>query len=267
MKNVSVKILVFVIFCFMQNISFSQGGNCAQNVNNKMNITSFNKYLPNAAVDLGYYISKKDEDTFCIEMVDNLQRKKQHYMIINCFDSNDFQINNNTSSVQRASGSLTFEGDIQNRGEFTFLKDANFVQFLEDEGVELNNDLYYFKLFLGDIDRGYLLDIKKLGYQPSITELGRLVWHDASVSYIEEIGTLLPNLDLSEISMMSAHEISIEYLRGFVDLGFKNLEVNSVKKAKSYGITPQLIEEQNRLGNNFNHLKDYIGLFKKRKNK
>lgn len=246
MKIKLIKLIAFAVFAFaLPNIMMAQGSSSAVNANNKMNVLSFNKYLPNASVDSGFFTLKKSKSNFCVKLSDETTRNKQHYMIENCFDISDFKIlNNSSSSISRNSGVLVFKNDTQNSGVFTFKKNQDFVEFLKREKVELNNDLYYFKLFLGDIDESYVLDIKKLGFQPTITELGRLVWHDASIKYIKEIHTLFSDFSLSDISMLSAHDISVDYLQEFIDVGIKKIDFHSIKKSKKMGITPQMIENQ-----------------------
>jgi len=240
MKNVSVKLFVCALACYLvPNLNFAQGGNSAKNLTNKMNITSFNKYLPDAKVDSGVFILTKKGETYCLEMANTEQKNKQHYRIINCFDAIEFNEVDSNYFLNRKSGDMKFESKTENTGDFVFSKNPGFVKFLEDEGVPLDNDLYYFKLFLGDIDTKYILDIKALGYQPTITELGRLVWHDASVAFIKDISALLPQISLNEISMMSAHDISVDYIQSFLDVGITEIDAFAAKKAKSKGVTPQ----------------------------
>ena len=266
MKIMASKLVVFLLIASaLPHLVLAQGDNSAKNQSNKMNITSFNKYLPNATVESGYYTLEINEDSYCIKMMDQPTRNKQHYMIENCFDKDEvIELNNESSSVKRISGTLEFQKSTSIAGEFTFNKNANFVIFLRNEGIKLDNDLYYFKLFLGDIDEEYVLDIKKLGFEPTITELGRLVWHDASVAYIEEISKMFPNFNLDEISTLSAHDISTEYLNEFKALGIVEMDVHSIKKSKMKGITPQIIAEQKSQGNDFSDLKSYIRLLKKK---
>jgi len=250
--------IALIAFSF-QNATLAQGGSSARNLTNKMNIISFNKYLPNAKVDEGYFILNSDDDEVCIQMEDEKQRNRKHYMIENCFSTNEIELSgSSTSTVNRTSGTLKFELSSVDRGEFTFTKNEDFVGFLRNEGIKLDNDLYYFKLFLGDIDKSYVSDIKALGFQPTITELGRLVWHDASIEYIEEMHQSFPTISLSDISMMSAHEISIDFLQGFRALGIDNIDVHSAKQAKMKGVSHKMIRDQIRSGKVYSSLKEYM---------
>jgi len=87
MKNNSNILLAFAMLALLIPSPLrSQGDKSARNTTNKMNVLSFNKYLPNATVDKGYYALEKNEESFCLEMTDNEVKNKQHYMILNCFD-------------------------------------------------------------------------------------------------------------------------------------------------------------------------------------
>ena len=77
--------------------------------------------------------------------------------------------------------------------------------------------------------------------------------------------TLFPDFSLNDISMLSAHEISIEYVQSFTDVGIKEIDFHSIKKAKKMSITPQTIEQQKRLGNSFSDLASYIRMLKKKR--
>lgn len=231
MKIVSKLLFIPLITTCLPFFLWAQGDSSNRNETNKLNVISFNKYLPNAVVDKGLFtITSVEDDIFCTKLTDNYKRKKQHYMIENCFDQSDIKTVNNKSSVSRTSGILTFIAKSRESGNFTFEKDSDFVNFLEREGVELNNDLYYFKLFLGDIEEDYLLGIKKLGYQPTIVELGRLVWHDASLQYIEGMRSLMPEMTLNDISMLSSHDIPVSYIKKLISSGVKNIDFHKVKK-------------------------------------
>lgn len=185
-------------------------------------------------------------------------------MIENCFRADEIISSNGRSSVTRKSGVLHFQNFRTPTGQFRFTKDPSFVAFLEREGIELNNDPYYFKLFLGVIDEAYILDIKKLGFKPSITELGRLVWHDASVQFVGEMSKLFPDFSLEDISMMSAFNVSTNNVNEFLALGVVDIHAHSLKKASSDGITPQMIKREKQRGIEYSDLRSYIRLFKKK---
>ena len=264
MKNITPSFFAFAMIAFiLPNFVLAQGGNSAQNETNKMNISSFNKYLPNAKVNTGYYTMVKNDGENCITLVDEKSRDKQHYEIINCFDASELASSNNGMSlVSRKAGVLEFQSNSEDAGTFRFKKNPDFVKFLKQEGIKQDNDLYYFKLFLGGIDEAFVLDIKKLGFQPAITELGRLVWHDTSVTYVEEMHNMLPELDLNDISIMSAHEVTINFLNELAQLGITEMDTHSIKKSVMIGLTPQYIKNLKRKGKNSTDLNYYVRLLK-----
>jgi len=260
--NVLKTTAFILVMLLSSNFVNAQNGG-PKNVNNKMQVMSFNKYLPNAIVDSGYFSMEKEDGSVWIQMSDETSRNKQHYMIESSFELAEFITEEGKgSTVSRKSGVLKFSESVNDKGIFTFEKNVEFVDFLKDAGVALDNDLYYFKLFLGDIDKYYVLDIKNLGFEPTITELGRLVWHDTSIKYIEEMKTMFPSFDLSDISQLSANGVTIEYLKELKEMGIAEMDVQSIKKAKSMKITTKQIKHQKRKGNVFTDLASYIRLFK-----
>lgn len=262
--SVLTKVLTITLFSFIcPQLMNAQGDSGTYNVNNSMKVISFNKFLPNAKVDKGYYKMEIKNNLVCVQMVDNTKRKRQHFLIENCFSENEINKSSpGVLSVTRSSGELEFHFDSPEEGEFIFRKDPSFVKFLKNSNIDLDNDLYYFKLFLGDIDREYISDIKNIGFNPSITELGRLVWHDASVNYIQNMKALFPDFNLDDISMMSAHNVTIDYLQELKEIGIEDMDLHSIKKARMNNLTAEMIKEQKRKGNNFKDLNSYLRLFK-----
>ena len=265
MKINLIKIVAIIVTVSMLPCAVMAQGNGFGNLNNKMNVSSFNIFLQGAKVDLGFYSLKRSEDLICVQMIDNRGGDRQHYMIENCFRADEIESSNGQySTVTRKSGVLGFEKFSTSTGEFTFRKDPEFVAFLEKEGIALNNDPYYFKLFLGDIDEAYILDIKNIGFKPTITELGRLVWHDASIQFIEAMTQLIPDASLEDISMMSAFNVTTDNVKEFIELGVVDIDAHAIKKAKSHGVTPLMIKREQQRGNNFSDLRSYIRLNKKK---
>ena len=156
---------------------------------------------------------------------------------------------------------MVFEGDLSKNkgsGTFKFNRNKNFVSFLEKENIDTSDQIYYFKLFLGDVNENYISDIKKMGYSPTIRELGRLVYHDASLNYIESMSLIYQNLELDTISKFAAHNITSDYITSFNTFNFDSLDPILIKKAKIHNITPEFIERARIDNYNSNDFNDYI---------
>lgn len=260
MKNTFLTFLLSGFFC---TYMIAQGNSSTMNYSNKMNVISFNKYLPNPKVDFGHYALDINDDFYCIQLMDKVNGEQQHYMIENCFDKSEIKSEADVGyNIVRRSGVLSLEKNTNNTGDFSFEKNDDFVRFLKSKGIELNNDLYYFKLFLGDISESYIQNIIDLGFKPTITELGRLTWHDASINYVKTMNELFPDFTLDDISMLSAHEVSMEYLQSFIALGVYEMDLHSIKKAKMHELTPKMIKKQQKKGYNFSDLNSYIRILK-----
>ena len=113
------------VSCLFPNLMTGQASSVQKNVNNKLHAKSFNKYLTDAKVDSGYFISTKDNGTMCFELTDHLRRNKQHYMIENCFALAELrEVNRSTLSVFRNSGELLLNKTDRDEGDFTFIKNS-----------------------------------------------------------------------------------------------------------------------------------------------
>nr|WP_321233209.1 hypothetical protein [uncultured Psychroserpens sp.] len=292
------KFRVMMLILLLPIIAIAQ-----QNTSNKMHVITFNKYKNYTEVNTGFWNASVDNNTICIELTDQNKKKKQTYLIVNCFDTNEFEnLSDSTSSFKltRLAGVLNFRGDFSKedgQGTFKFTRNSNFEKFLKNENFDITDELYYFKLFLGDISKDYITGVKALGYNPSIRELGRLVYHDASLEYIEAVTTLfngqisidmissfsihnvsesyiksLKSLKMLKVEphgvkQLAIHDISIEYIKALQNFGFEDLSISEIKKAKIHDVSIDFIEASKNKGQEFTRLYDYIKLKIHNKNK
>ncbi|WP_460219612.1 hypothetical protein [Psychroserpens sp. MEBiC05023] len=267
-----------------------------QNRSNKLNVVTFNKYKDYTNVDKGFWTAKIEDDTICVTFTDHTNDRKQTYLIVNCFDALGVKILTEDSSefsIDRLAGTLRFKGAFNGHkgsGTFSFQRHDVFENFLKQEGFDVTDELYYFKLYLGDISKDYILGIKALGYQPSIRELGRLVYHDASLDYITDITKLFnKEIALDMISSFAIHNISVDYIKALKQLkgleaapqmikklaihevsvddvkslqefGFEDFSLHEIKKAKIHNVNSTFIKNAQKRGYNYTKLHDYIKL-------
>ncbi len=265
----TTSLITYLILSFFSSSFFltAQTNVHAQNSTNKLYPISFNSFSKFAKVDSGIWSAETKGDIICITLMD--KKVNQDYVITNCFLKDEFaRVDSATGSygINRLAGDLVFSGnELPNKGtgSFTFSRNATFESFLENEGVETSDELYYFKLFLGDITKEYISGIKELGHDPTIRELGRLAWHDAGLKYIETISKAgVQGLDLDMISVYAAHDISFDFIQSLKDMGFDQLEAKSIKKAKTHNVSANFIQNMREGGNHFETLDEYIRLKK-----
>ncbi|WP_452224991.1 hypothetical protein [Lacinutrix chionoecetis] len=183
MSTLSRILLAFIMFLITNFINAQQ-----INETNALYVLNWNKLSPKAQVDTGFWSLKKEGILYCIT-ISNSNNKALEYSITNCYLESEVNITTNkTFEIDRATGTLKFvKGkDTEDSGTFSFAKDEDYILYLEKENIKLDNDLYYFKLFLADIETPFITQLKNLGFKPTLTELGKLIWHDVSIDFIIE---------------------------------------------------------------------------------
>ncbi len=293
-------LFLWILACSMHNQAFTQSGNQNKNATNKMHVVSFSVFERATKVDKGFWTATVDGTKTCIQLM-NSQKNAPHYIITNCFSKNDIKSSDDqaeNSEIRRLAGTLTFVGDVlknNGSGTFVFSRDTAFESSLKKLGIDVSDELYYFKLFLGDIQMSYITGIKDLGYEPNLREIGRLAYHDAGLDYIRQISNAFTaSPDLEMISKLAANGVSLSYVKSLTELGytdlqpemakklsaldvdanyiksfqnldFAKLELESIKKAKAHKLTADYIVKERKKGNNFERLHDYIRLKSRQK--
>ncbi len=156
------------------------------------------------------------------------------------------QISNSSNfSINRPAGTINFNS---NTNEFNFIVNDDFKSFLSRENITGDSSYDFMKLFLGEIDKQYVMGLKTLGYTPSMRQLGKMGILDVSLSYINDIIKYYEDLDLEMITKFSIHGVSQDYLEGLKVAGYGNIDPNMVKKFAIHGIEVNYIEELSNLG-------------------
>ena len=59
---------------------------------------------------------------------------------------------------------------------------------------------------------------------------------------------------------MRAQNITPEFIKGFENIGFKNIDIDEIVAVKAVGVTPEYIKEMKSKGFNYNSLQKYATL-------
>jgi len=293
-----IKQQIFLLGAIMMiSIGITAQNTGFKNTTNKMHISSFSVFKPNPKVDEGRWTAKVSNDNLCIQFSD-MGSDNPSYLILTCFLLNEFEETPSTNGefqLKRLAGTMYFGENLFSNnpsGNFKFVRDKEFVSFLEKEGIDTSDEIYYFKLFLGDISKSYIAGIKEMGYSPTIREIGRLAYHDVNLDYLKNMSTNLRNeVSLDMISKLAAHHVTVHYveslrevgygnvepemikklavhdidatyIKSLQELGFKNITSNTLKRAKVHGLTPGFVQRAKKKGSEYDDLEDYIKLKK-----
>lgn len=241
--------IILFAFLFVSQTSFGQ-----QKENEKHN-TSISTFNYRAEINKGIWFATVEKESVCIQLMDAKNRSNPSFMIALCIPVKEFTLNNGEGfELNKPSGTIKFQGTFPNdkgNGDFTFLKNKDFETFLKKEGISANGDEHnnYFKLFLGDVSKEYVLELKKQGYQPTLKQLGKLGIHDVDLEYINSIATTnYKGLELDMLIKFGIHGISIDYIKDLEKAGYGDIDANMIKKFAIHDISVDYIQGLSELG-------------------
>lgn len=241
--------IIFLAFLFVSQISLSQKREKEENT------ISFSTFNHSSEIDKGIWFATIEKETVCIQLMDSKNRSNPSFMISLCIPKNEFNVNNPEGfELNKPSGTIKFQGAFPKdkaNGDFTFIKNRDFEAFLDKEGIDLNgaDSNSYFKLFLGDVSKEYVLGLKKHGYQPTLKQLGKLGIHDVDLDYINSIAsTNYKGLELEMLLKFAIHDISIDYIKDLEKAGYGNIDANMVKKFAIHDVGVEYINGLSKLG-------------------
>lgn len=215
---------------------------------------SFTTFNHRSEIKEGIWFATLQKNKVCIQLMDAENRSNPSFMISLCIPEKEFTQNAGGFELIKPSGTIKFQGqfpNIKSTGDFTFEKNKAFESFLEQEGILTDGDdrYNYFKLFLGDVSKEYVLGIKRHGYRPTLKQLGKLGIHDVDLGYINALnGTKYKGLELDMLIKFAIHDISVDYIKGLTDIGYSNLDPNMIKKFAVHDISLDYIKGLSEVG-------------------
>ncbi|MFS4492432.1 hypothetical protein [Maribacter sp. 2308TA10-17] len=236
-------------FLFMFQISF------CQEEQKEEHTISFSTFNHRAEIDSGIWLGTIERETVCIQLMDSKNRSNPSFMISLCIPVEEFTLNTSGGfELNKPSGSIKFEGAFPNDkgyGDFTFVKNREFEAFLNKEGIISNGDdrYNYFKLFLGDVSKEYVLGLKRHGYKPTLKQLGKLGIHGVDLEYINSIAnTNYKGLEVDMLIKFAIHDISIDYIKDLEKAGYGDIDANMIKKFAIHDVSVDYINGLTRAG-------------------
>lgn len=206
----------------------------------------------------GIWEGKIENDKVCI----TLSSRSDHSTWVNgdCYPKSDFSALPTTESeftMARPAGTITFKGKFENNegyGRFRFAPDQSFSTWLADQGITGINEEAMVHLFFANIDKEYVLSLKKAGYNKiSGEELQNMAIHGLNAQKIasyREISKTFGEGDPSIETMMnlSIHEVDQEYIKSLQKAGFSKLSMEDVMNAKIHELSPEYVKQVNEMG-------------------
>jgi hypothetical protein len=212
-------------------------------------------------VTSGFWNATNEDGYTCIQLMDAKGRKHPEFIIGYCLSEEQLprtSMNEGSFSITREAGVIEFTGQYdgsRGSGNFRFSRNKDFASFLNSNEVTLSDDrkmdidYYFLKLFLGDVTKAYVSELKKEGYNPSLHQLGKMGVLGVDLNYMHGInGTYLKRLDLDMLIKFAVHDIDPDYIHGLEALGYGSMDPNMIKKFAIHSISLKYIEGINKAG-------------------
>ncbi len=249
MKTTVQKLVIIFLALAIVQISYSQSNKHREKNIRKHVSTFINHQGSDFNPTKGFWSLNKDEQG------DYLQLASHKHSAYN-FSRNSFFISfgittseleaikrSSNSSISRASGTLNFKEN----NSYVFEINTAFKTFLASEGISSDQPYDYLKLFIGDIDKSYVIGIKKRGFLPTMRTLSNLGLHSVGLDYIDDMMSVYPEIDLNMLKKFKIHNVTKNYIDDLAQLGY-NLEPNMIKKFAIHNISTVYIRDLNNAG-------------------
>lgn len=226
---------------------------------NKSHLISFSHQGESVDISEGRWSTSKGYDNVTINLT-NAKRSsnpfKKNSFFISFYLTNEeaSQIKQgpNSFSLTREAGTLECTGTFASEdasGDYVFNTNKEFSKFLSNQGIDDAEPIDLFKLFLADVKESYVLELKKLGYQPTISQLTKMGLLNIDTDYVQSINkTHYKGLALDMIIKFSIHGVSATYIDELAKLGYQDLDANMLKKWAIHGISTRYIKALREAG-------------------
>ena len=187
-----LKIFLVSVLCLLVGTSSCAQKNKEKKQHRVTNI-SFNNFSNSPDISKGFWTASKEGEYIYISLLNSGRRNMGSFHINFNVKENELTKTATGFQLDRAAGIMKFDGSFptdEESGKFTFSRKPEFETFLKGKilsDIEGDKDYYYFKLFLGSIDRDYVNGLESLGYKPTMKQLGKLGIHDLGLDYIKAL--------------------------------------------------------------------------------
>jgi hypothetical protein len=248
-KTINKKTSIFLTFLFLLQASFGQQ---SEKEEDNINFATFNH---RSEINEGDWFATIEENLVCLQLMDSKNRSNPSFVISLCIPEKEFTLNGTSSfELKRAAGTINFQGSFPNdreTGNFTYIRNSDFETFLNNEGINggIDDSTSFFKLFLGNVSKEYVLGVKNHGYYPTIRQLGKLGIHNVDLEYINSIAdTNYKGLELDMLIKFAIHDISIDYIKDLEKAGYGDIDANMVKKFAIHDVSVDYINGLTQVG-------------------
>ncbi|HOY04252.1 MAG TPA: M56 family metallopeptidase [Saprospiraceae bacterium] len=230
----------------------------AQNKNTPQYLHERTEMIASGNTLAGIWEGKIDNDKVCI----TLSSRSDHnsWMNGNCYPKSDFSALPTVESeftLTRPAGTVTFKGKFENNegyGRFRFNADATFSSWLQEQGISGIDEEAMVHLFFANIDKDYVLSLKKAGYNKiSGEDLQNLAIQGVDRKRIDEVREMSKDLGAGDPSIetivnLTIHDINKDYVKSLSQAGFTKLSLDDVMNARIHEITPEYVKQVRAMG-------------------
>lgn len=152
-------------------------------------------------------------------------------------------------SIAREAGRFDFQRETRRKGVFTFTPDADFLEFLDDRGVDLEHESEVFVMAATGMTRSWVEKLDQLGGRLDGEEIVAAGIHGVSPEFVgglQEAG--FADEDFETYLAMRIHGLDGEQVEGMRKAGFKHLSAADALSYKIHGLDHRYIHEMHATG-------------------
>ncbi|MEO1260610.1 MAG: M56 family metallopeptidase [Bacteroidota bacterium] len=159
-------------------------------------------------------------------------------------------------TMENDAGVVTFVGSFsggEGEGSYTFEENGTYREFLSQQGINNLEEETMFFACINKVDRAYLAEVKKMGFEVGKEEFNALAHFGTSLDEVKNYDKKLKGIGYQEFTLidiahLDVHNVSIDYINEMHQLGFKDLTIKKMVQAAIHNVTPEYFRELKAAG-------------------
>ncbi|MFK8103947.1 MAG: M56 family metallopeptidase [Saprospiraceae bacterium] len=206
----------------------------------------------NAKIKSGHWAAKIELEEVCFNFANQDKEGSGVWQVSDCFQKSEFDRlpigETGTFNLTRGAGTLVLQGgfakmNAMGEGTFSFKINADFVNYLQKEGLGKPNDQQGLSLFFGNIDQKFVQRLKQDRYTFNLKELVRMSHHGIDYAQIEGSNRIFDMLkkerNLKDLVKLAIHNVTEKYAIQIGKLAPTELSFKKLVAAKIHNVTPE----------------------------
>lgn len=152
----------------------------------------------------------------------------------------------------RDAGTFNCDGWAQDgnaSGHWTFVANPSYVAQLKQRGLSEPVPSEQFQMAMADITMTFVDELKSEGYHLELTDLIRAGQHGVTLEYVRGMKDAGYRFDdLEALTRMRDHGVTPKYVQEMASYGFKNLSAEDLRRMRDHGVTAEYLHALDQAG-------------------